>query len=70
MTFFMIYKCAMASVTQHRLNQYCNESFPCTNFSFLIQDICAPVQSLMRTNMAVSHKQRNLSILLAVLALE
>lgn len=46
-----------------------NENIQWTHFNFHILDLSAPVHSLMCTNMAVSHKQINLSILLAVLAL-
>lgn len=38
------------------------------NFNFHILDICAPVHSPMCVNMAMSQKQRNLSIRLPALA--
>lgn len=51
------------------LKQNRNENIQWTNSSFYIPDICAPVHSQTRLNTTVSHEQRNLSILLPVLAL-
>lgn len=59
-SFFLIY---------FNLKQNCTESIQWIHFNFHILDICAPVHSLMHINNAMSYKQRNLSILLAVLAL-